>query len=196
MGVPYLGGHNWSRLTREERFHCFVLYSHVAADPGRLARFLSGRPGFEFDSSGEWDAGVEVCFYRDYLWHHNLPIRNSRYSPKRTFDLCLFGERDIIIEAKVCQAFDCDQGRVFESDAKLVPQLLERPDLRVLLVPLASDAYFTAAGDESEAMRPFGKRRFSWGDAHGLYDDPLLEQAEALFYSRDRLLVAPGEVSA
>lgn len=189
MALPYLGDHNWSELTREERFYCFILYSHVVADPSRLARFLSERPGFGFDCGGEWDVGVEVCLYRDYRWHHDLSVRDSEYSPKRTFDLCLFGVRDIIIlEAKVCQAFDAVQSRVFEDDVKLVPRLLERPDLRVWLVPLASGAYFAAAGDDNEAMRPFGQRRLCWKDVADMYDNPLLRQAETLYRSRDRLL--------
>lgn len=62
MAVPYFGEHHWSELTREERFYCFILYSHVVADPSRFARFLSERPGFGFDCGGEWDIGVEVCF--------------------------------------------------------------------------------------------------------------------------------------
>lgn len=57
-------------------------------------------------ADGDWDLGYEVCLYRDVLWQKGgLSAVGLELPPKRTFDLCLFGERAlVVIEAKVCGA--------------------------------------------------------------------------------------------
>ena len=70
---------------------------------------LSKRP-LKLSQDGDWDLGYEVCFYRDLSWPCQKTAHQDGYAAKRTFDLCLFGEKAIIIiEAKVFQRFEADK---------------------------------------------------------------------------------------
>ena len=117
MPFPYLGGHRWLDLTRDERFFCAELYIALK-QPDRLAAFIDRLnaalqekdPQLVLDKDASWEVGYEVAFYRDYIHALGAPvdgklvheIGSTRYSRKRTFDLCLFGnDRLVIIEAKV-----------------------------------------------------------------------------------------------
>jgi hypothetical protein len=138
------------------------------------------------DYDVEWDVGVEVCFYRDYLWHKGEPVRGSRFSPKRTFDLCLFSQHSIvIIEAKVYQTFESEQNDTFAEDPEKIRLLLGDDSLQVHMIALASSKYFEADAKygNGEGLRPFNGR-LSWADVYRLYPDPLLLQANDLYGSR------------
>lgn len=116
MGFEYLDGKRWAQVTRDERFFCQRLYELVKSGPvENFVRYISNRLRLGLPSGGEWEIGYEVCFYRD-LWQ----LRNREgklYSPKRTFDLCLFGESAIVIvEAKAAGGFEPGQNRVFKKD--------------------------------------------------------------------------------
>jgi deoxycytidine triphosphate deaminase len=79
--------------------------------------------GKAFDTTGPWDAGYEVCFYRDLLaanrrLAHEVWVKDKKfYSQKRTFDIALFSPKVIIaIEAKAAQSFDSKQKDSIELD--------------------------------------------------------------------------------
>lgn len=113
MGFDYLDKKNWIDITREERFFCAYLYFDIKKDVNNFINWLNENtldPKYNdkkihlgLDVKQEWDVGFEVCFYRDYK-HQNRESVQKDYSPKRTFDLCLFSpDTIIIIEAKVQQ---------------------------------------------------------------------------------------------
>ena len=177
MPISYLKGHSWSDLTREERYYCYILYSYARVDAAEFARWLNQKCGLSLDLRSEWDLGLEVCFYRDYLWHQERRVRETRFSPKRTFDLCLFGENDIvIIETKVDQPFDREQNAAFAADRTAIPQLLESEKVRVSLIALASSKYLSSATHLDQFSGTL-----SWADVHQKYGDRLLKQADDLY---------------
>ncbi len=190
MSIPYFNGFVWNDLTREERFYCFELYSHARKDPNDFASWITNFARLPGSFQGEWDLGLEVCFYRDYLWHQGKPIHGSEFSPKRTFDLCLFGPRDIIIiEAKVFQQFESDQNESFARDAKQIDQLLSPYKVNVWLLALASSKYFESVRNLStgNSLEPF-HGQISWADAYHKFGDKILKQADDLYGSNTRKL--------
>jgi hypothetical protein len=186
MSIPYFNGHLWTELTRDERFYCFSLYQHAKQNPSEFAGLISKKSGISARTETTWDLGVEVCFYRDYLWHRGKPVRGSGYSPKRTFDLCLFGPSTIIIiEAKVDQAFDGEQNITFTEDAGKIRYLLDMKSLDIFLVALASSKYFKADAENGSgsALKPFDGK-VSWMDMYQKYGDEILRQADDLYRSK------------
>src|SRR5438046_1156373 len=115
MGFPYFNDKSWIDLTREERYFCAELFFYYKAEPKKIIEFLFNCSSIkgavtDEDLNGEWELAYEVCFYRDVCWYlydeHKISFSQAEYSPKRTFDLCLFSEEKIlIIEAKVQQPF-------------------------------------------------------------------------------------------
>ena len=148
--------------------------------------------GLNVEPTDDWDVAVEVCFYRDYLWHKGKPVHGSGFSPKRTFDLCLFSSNTIIIiEAKVDQPFDTEQNKVFAEDSKKIRQLLGNEDLNIYLVALASSKYYKADANNGsgDALRPFNGR-ISWSDMYQEYVDEIFNQAENLYGSDKHKLIS------
>lgn len=186
MGISYLDGRPWSDWTREERFFCAVLYSQAVKDPRRFAACLIDKAKLRVDLRGEWDLGYEVCFYRDYLWRKGLATaRESGLPAKRTFDLCVFGERDIIIiEAKVCEPFDTRQNEVFWEDRDNINEKLGLKNLGVHVVALASSRYF-AGKVKPGTLAGFGGRiewrqlAAEYGEDSGL--SSLLNRADSMY---------------
>ncbi len=123
MGFNYLDGKSWTQITRDERFFCQRLYALINDEtPERFVEYLHDVHALDVPVAGEWEVGFEVCFYRD-LWQHR-GRKDNLFSPKRTFDLCLFGEQAIvIIEAKAATGFDPDQNEVFARDVDEVKRL-------------------------------------------------------------------------
>lgn len=174
MGLTYLGVNSetgnfnsWLDITREERLFCSHLYHDVRS--GGLERDFVGwlksegtwqdelaRQDLKVDQ--EWEIAYEVCFYRDLLKsRQGKTARQQGYPSKRTFDLCLFSEENIVIvEAKVHEALDSVQlghfvkyvnrkGEVLSGDKQLVRHLAgggNRPS--VCAVALASSKYLLA----------------------------------------------------
>jgi hypothetical protein len=189
VGIAYLQGQPWSSWTRDERFFCSVLYSHASADPGAFAEWLITSADLSASPEGEWDLGYEVCFYRDYLWQQPCDsARKAGLPAKRTFDLCLFGERDIVvIEAKVCQAFGGAQNEDFAQDKARIGSLPGLEAVNVHLVALASAAYLGSAKRRPSTLNMFDGR-ISWADVNARYPDRLFQQADRMYRVR------PGEM--
>lgn len=196
MGIPYFNGLTWKDLSRDERFYCFCLYQSVVDEPNQFAEFVVAKAGLCIEPTSDWDIGVEVCFYRDYLWHQRKPVHGSGFSPKRTFDLCLFSPNAIIIiEAKVDQPFDAVQNKIFAEDAKRIRQLLANEKLNIYLVALASSKYYKADAvyGNGEALGPFDGR-ISWADMFHKYGNQILDQADNL-YGSDMRKLNPQELA-
>lgn len=113
MALSYLNNKKWSQITREERVFCFELYNALIDAPKPFLNHLSEKElkNVEF--------GIEVCFYRDLLHELQKNKQESKLPLKRTFDLVLFSETEIIIiEAKASQGFNKKQLASFEQDVK------------------------------------------------------------------------------
>jgi len=199
VSVPYLRSMPWSAWTRDERFFCSVLYADARANPAALAATVEQLSGVALRGSG-WDLGFEVCFYRDYLWQ--LKPKSSSYesfvaslglsctpSLKRTFDLCLFGESQlVIIEAKVCEGFTNLQNTEFDDDRAMIASLPGLEQVEVVLIGLASQRYLDGRGPRDES----GKRQaltvfdgvMSWGALASAFKgetSQLLQQADEMY---------------
>jgi hypothetical protein len=99
------------------------------------------------------------------------------YSPKRTFDLCLFSNNHIvIIEAKAQQGFHGDQLDEFEKNKKDIKRLLKKKDLKVDVILLHSWKY------DPRSKRIKNYPRFTWIDIYFSFDkNKLFKQADELY---------------
>ena len=137
----------WANITREERYFCAQLFHHYRNSPNLFVNLLieNWNPDCEHtipNSGIKWDLGYEVCFFRDYLFFTKQPIKQNKYPAKRTFDLCLFSEEQIIIiEAKAQQGFSSKQLNAFRNDRELIPEMLHKSGLIVSVVALKSSNY-------------------------------------------------------
>ncbi len=133
------------------------------------------------EADGYWDMGYEVCFYRDLLFELGSSVRPSGYSPKRTFDLCLFSERSIIvIEAKAFQCFDAEQAGHFQKDRAQIQKLVGR-EINVRLVALASSQRLNDSRwqDRTEALMPFDGY-VTWAHVNERFPDPVFMRADSI----------------
>jgi len=130
MGLSYfIDKENWSNITREERFFCSYLYHTLISNRPCLEKFLNllGKAG-----EGTWEVGYEVCFYRDILFSRGVKIKeynksnpHKKLPQKRTFDLCLFSENEIIIiEAKCNENFNKRQYDALLDDTKHIKEIV------------------------------------------------------------------------
>lgn len=146
MGFKYLDGENWINISREERLFCAHLYWRIRNKKHNFIKWLNDNKSLGLDKNCEWEVGYEVCFYRDYFKLKNKLIKNSGYSQKRTFDLCMFSEnRILIIEAKVQQGFKIKQVEDIEKDIESIEKLLRKSlgfDIDVKLIALVSSKYY------------------------------------------------------
>ncbi|MCB9190283.1 MAG: hypothetical protein H6602_01270 [Flavobacteriales bacterium] len=160
----------WSEITRDERFFCAELYQTFKDDPyglvaliwdnNKLSKKIGDKP-----KAGAWELGFEVCYYRDVIHFRSSRLDNTHpescdsirkleitswdpsysgsktfFPMKRTFDLCLFSDEQlIVIEAKVQQGFNSDQLRSFEEDRKLIKALHREEEIDVKIIGLFSD---------------------------------------------------------
>lgn len=105
--LKYFGNKSWSDITREERYFCAELFFDIKNNIKAFIYFLNKRFKTNYNIDQHWEVGFEVCFYRDFLFDKGNKVRETEYSDKRTFDLCLFSNKEIlIIEAKADQKFD------------------------------------------------------------------------------------------
>jgi hypothetical protein len=179
MSVSYLKHQPWSRWSREERLFCAVLFEHARRAPAEFAKWLIVEAKLGVQADDTWDLGFEVRFYREFLWQQNRTARVDGLPPKRTFDLCLFGERAVIvIEAKVCEAFGAKQNTDIGRDKGLVRRLIGRDELVVNVVAIASSKYFETA---PESTLDVFDGRVTWAQVARRYPDPLLAQADGMY---------------
>lgn len=176
MGFKYLDGKQWAEVTRDERFLCQRLYELVRTSSAReFATYLSEKCSLQLPPTGMWEIAYEVCFYRD-LWQ----LRNRRgqlYSPKRTFDLCLFGESAIvIIEAKAAGGFDQDQNLSFVAD---IAQVRKETGLEAVhLIGLCS----SRCPIDDKTADVFHGRVIRWADLSARYGhDEILQRADDIY---------------
>ena len=190
MAIQYLHNLPWSKWTREERFYCSILYSYAQNNPKQFMNFLIEKRVLNIDLEGEWDIGYEVCFYRDYLWQIGDSARSNGLPIKRTFDLCVFGEKSMtIIESKVCEPFDAKQNETFEKDKTRINDLPGLKEITVNVVALASSKYFENAEVYGrDGTLDMFDGHFTWADCEEQYKEPLFKQADEMYKGIKRLL--------
>lgn len=202
MGWKYFGDKTWAEVTRDERFFCQHLYNLIRDDVPGFVQKLNEIAGMTLPVKEEWEVGFEVCLYRDHrfmceeykhVWHDK-----DMYSPKRTFDLCLFSHKHIvIIEAKAQQGFDPKQMEEFKKDREWVKEAIAvvksgdgaGSDVDVDLIALASSKYLDGldwvAFKEKNIFS--GEAAISWKKLAELYrknnkvGDPVLLRADEIY---------------
>lgn len=175
MGFSYLNGKSWAEVTREERFFCQHLFSLLkTTGTTTFLEYVNHKVGISLPVDVAWEPAFEACFYRD-LRHLN-GRSGPLHSAKRTFDLCLFSERAIlIIEAKAQQSFDGEQLSSFAADRDEVKALT---GAATYVVGLASSACPATPGCEQVFEGPL----LTWRDLAALYDeDATLLRADAIY---------------
>ena len=169
MSLTYLNKKNWQDITREERFFCSHLYHSIINREREFVEWLNNNTTLKLNPNSNWEIGYEVCFYRDLIHHwktqgKTIPIENQ-YSPKRTFDLCLFSnDHIVIIEAKAQQGFHGDQLKEFEKDKKDIRRLLGKKDFKIDVVLLHSSEY------HPRDKRIKSYERFTWIDIYNSFE--------------------------
>lgn len=188
----YFQGLTWDQITREERVFCAELFFRIRDGPAGFVQLLKREAGVPENWTGPWEVAFEVCFYRDYCHRFNKNGK-KKYSPKRTFDLAVFGKKSIIIiEAKAAQPFDARQASSFKKDRRDIKRLL---GIEPHLVALACDTYFHNYDrrGNGKALAPFDGR-ITWESlAKEHPGSPLLERACEVY---ERRRVGPSKVSA
>lgn len=175
MSINYFGDRKtWLGVTREERLFCSHVY-HRIKEPEQTKQFvewLISRNGpspvkdftnkLNLDPNVYWEASFEACFYRDLLksYGHGVKDKLERLKEieeigedavnliKRTFDLVLFSEENIvIIEAKAASGLNSKQFKEFEMDERLIKGVFNYLNLtapKIHFVILASSKYYSS----------------------------------------------------
>lgn len=180
MTFKYLNDKQWADITRDERFFCAHLYFEIKSNIAPFLQLMLEKQIINSDEldPGSWEAGFEVCFYRDYIFeigeiNGNKSIKKSDYSQKRTFDLCMFSEkRIIIIEAKAYTGFDTKQLDSFKEDEKKIQLLLAGKCPIISTVALVSALY-----TPRKASVDGFKCIITWQEMHDRYKNSLFLRA-------------------
>jgi hypothetical protein len=171
MGISYLKGFNWNDITREERFFCSHLYHSLLKDENKKlfltllksenspAENIPSTALSDINTNDLWEPGFEVCFYRDMLLKHGISVKKNDLNIvgkekmiKRTFDLCLFSNKAmVIIEAKCLSELDKKQYSDFGQDKRFIKSMydylkqndsaIEMPG-KILMVLLTPSYYY------------------------------------------------------
>lgn len=121
----WLDNKSWWEVTREERYFCAELYCAIKHDIDKFVCFLQERYGSTIAPISGFQVGFEVCFYRDWIHmgSNGKPEVPENLSRKRTFDLALFSDSQIlIIEAKAHEKLNGKELESIRMDKKLVQQ--------------------------------------------------------------------------
>lgn len=149
------------------------------------------------------EVGFEVCFYRDWPFGENdlklaqRKVDDAISSPslaqaetssntrkgflKRTFDLCLFLDNEIVIvEAKAQQGFGTKQMSTFQEDRLLISEILQWNPEQVHLVALTSSRYKNPQANTRKVFEDGGW--ITWKFLADCYaPDPILAHADLTY---------------
>lgn len=112
--------------------------------------------------------------FRDYIKEigetdGNKSIKNSQYSQKRTFDLCIFSDNCIIvIEAKAYTGFNTKQLDSFDEDRNYIKSLLADKCPEIFSVGLVASEY----KPKQESVEGFDCI-VNWKEMYDLYKQPI-----------------------
>jgi len=193
MGFSYFGEHQyWKHITRDERTFCAELYFTIKGNENKFIKWLKNNLSIDCitddELAAEWEAGYEVCFYRDFIkvlgeknGNRHIKKSDSKHSIKRTFDLCLFSEKKLLIfEAKSHKGFQAKQNKEFEKDAEAV-QLLIGNHVDVCFIAIYPSTYLINVqkrGKIKSLPDIFKGRGFSWLQVNELAQNPMFIRAD------------------
>ena len=183
MGLYYFNNRYWKDITREERYFCSVLFERIKYTPNEFIIWLNSKLNLNLNSKTEWEAGYEVCFYRDYYKNVLKKPMPNKFSRKRTWDLCLFSEEKIIIiEAKCQQRFKTEDIPKFKNDKLLIAELFSN-QIEVEVIGLASSIYFKNLEKygSKEIYNFFEHRFISWYDLFLKYNEQAFKYANEVY---------------
>jgi hypothetical protein len=139
MKLKYFNDKSWEEITREERMFCAELFFQMRKNLTPFLELIGG------DIEKKYDVGYEVCFYRDVLKEFKKSVKAEQLPQKRTFDLVLMSQDEIIIiEAKSYQGFDNKQLKCFDNDIKNIKKLfsiISQPLPQIKILAIHSDKY-------------------------------------------------------
>lgn len=173
----------WSEITRDERTYCAELFFEIRnAGAFSFVKFLNDHTSLALPTDKSWEIGYEVCFYRDYLKALNKPVNPSKYPQKRTFDLCLFGECDVvIIEAKAQQGFTAKQNEEFSKDVERMEEILGLKG-HVHVIALASSVYYNNLEKYGYKLPElFSGNAISWAEIAEWCSNDFVKQADGIY---------------
>jgi hypothetical protein len=192
-GISYLGGKTWNEITREERMFCARLYQCGQSNSRKFARWVVNTAHLAIDTDDNWELGYEVCFYRDLLYSRGHSVRRAGLPAKRTFDLCLFSQRSIIvIEAKAFQCFETDQAFHVARDRSLIRSIVGDVNVQLVALGPSSRLHHAMWLTRGKALEPF-HGFLTWQQAHAQYCDPIFERADRICRER---LASPAAVAS
>jgi hypothetical protein len=149
------------------------------------------------------EVGFEVCFYRDWPFGEkdlrsaqktvgdaisNSALDRSAAFPdirkgflKRTFDLCLFLDNEIVIvEAKAQQGFGAKQMSTFQEDRLIMGRILQWNPEQIHLVAITSSRYENPRNSTRQIFSDGGW--ITWKFLAGCYaTDPILAHADLTY---------------
>ena len=180
MGFKYLRNQYWSQITREERYFCSHLYHLLIGKEKEFVIWLNNTLGEHFNPDQEWEISFEVCFYRDFYKLNGKDLPEELR--KRTFDLCLFSETDIIIiEAKVQQPFKKKQINDLREDVVILEEMLIADSVKITPLLLGSETFFkNLEGKYGKGVETFitGIKFITWEKLYQKYQLDFLKVAE------------------
>lgn len=177
MKHSYLGNKSWIEITREERYFCFELFDAIR-DNSKPFLELIGRKELN-----EVEVAVEVCFYRDLLYLHGKSTKELDLSPKRTFDLVIFSENELIIfEAKVSEGFKTKQLDDFKKDKASLKKIFKflkiEKEPKISIIAIYSSHYspsdktklvFNSQIKWNQISNAYPEKKFFFDRANSLY---------------------------
>lgn len=209
MNINYLEN-PWSEITRDERFFCAELFQILKDDKNPFLELLKIPKGTPCDIGYEVcfyrDYIVKYGYGQEREKNHQIKtidglkiqaevrkkvqkelvieVETLKEFPfKRTFDLCLFLENEIIIiEAKAHQRFETKQLSSFDRDRALIMELLDSKISNVKVIGLCSSDY-----TPSVDTRSFFEDIITWKDLFNVYpNEEVLKHANDVFPSKTK----------
>ncbi len=182
MSLTYLNKEKWQDITREERFFCSHLYHSIINREREFVEWLNNNITLKLNPNVDWEIGYEVCFYRDLIKHwkddpkRKIQVKNPKqFPPKRTFDLCLFSNTNIvIIETKVQQGFSNKQLIEIRRDVELIRSLLGQREFVVNIdIVLLHSSWYSPRNELP---------KIKWIDLYNSFDqNELFKRADGLY---------------
>ena len=209
-------------MSREERFFCARLYESMRHDihlsatlnsiptPGDINYFANKKI---LSTEQQPEIAFEVCFYRDFQYYMDWNLKDkglskrtqkNPFSPKRTFDLCFFSEKEIIlIEAKVYSPLTSSQNKSFLKDKEQIPTLFKDYGItnipRINLVLICSSAYYRTPTFDPRRKKHIGfdfiteasqggylAQLWTWKDMAELYHEKLFKTADEMWENNSK----------
>lgn len=160
MGFSYMNGNEWKDVTRDERWFCADLFFQLKENDTvkEFTKALIKKVGLKgINNISNPEMGFEVAYYRDVIFDEEFDEDNEKIKRfadkksiqgllKRTFDLCIFLPKDIIIiEAKAVESLTNKQMLEFVYDDMSIKALHDKlfkiKDVNVHIVGLVGDGY-------------------------------------------------------